>query len=100
VKATILQHVTARIVVDNRLNLRDIRLLLTLCTLSDTSLAVNHVSRKQLGQLAGNMGEDVVSRISGRLQKLGWITKSGDGGRSQAASYRLTIPQQFHHQIN
>ena len=95
----ILRDITARIVADNRLNLRDIKLLLALCTVSDYTLTVNTLSRKQLGQLAG-MAENVITRISARLQKLGWLKKSGNGGRSQPASYQLAIPQQFIHKIN
>jgi hypothetical protein len=55
-------------------------------------MTVNNLNRKQLGQIAG-MAEDVVTRISARLNKLGWIRKSGNGGRSQTASYQLAIPQ-------
>ena len=88
----ILKDITARIIADKRLNLRDIKLLLALCTVSDYALTVNNVSRKQLGQIAG-MAENVITRISARLQKLGWLKKSGNGGRSQPASYQLAIPQ-------
>lgn len=93
------QYITSRIIADHRLNLRDIKLLLALCTVSDYTMTVNNLNRKQLGQIAG-MAEDVVTRISARLNKLGWIRKSGNGGRSQTASYQLAIPQKFPHQIN
>ena len=81
---------------DTRLKDRDRRLLAAFYLIAGRGNIVYNKTRKELGRLA-RMAEDVVTRISTRLVKFGWIKKSGNGGRSQSAIYELTIPERFTH---
>lgn len=80
---------------DNRLHARDLRLLSALYMIAGRGNIVRNKSRSELGRLAGEMAENVVSVISARLVKLGWLKKTGNGGRSKAAEYQLTVPEEF-----
>lgn len=82
---------------DIRLNDRDRRLLAALYFFAGKSKNVYNKTRKELGHCAGGMTENVVTFISSRLVKLGWLKKSGDGGKSQSAAYELTVPDTFTH---
>ena len=84
------------VLIDTRLKDRDRRLLAAFYLIAGRGNVVYNKTRKELGRLAG-MAEDVVSRISTRLVKFGWLKKSGDGGRSQSAVYELIVPDQFTH---
>ncbi|WP_146131871.1 hypothetical protein [Chromobacterium amazonense] len=80
---------------DQRLNSRDLRLLSVFYMIAGKTNLVRNKSRKELGGLAGNMAENVVSVITSRLVKLGWLLKNGNGGRSKAACYQLIVPSEF-----
>ncbi len=84
------------VLIDTRLKDRDRRLLAAFYLIAGRGNVIYNKTRKELGRLAG-MAEDVVTLISTRLVKFGWIKKSGNGGRSQSAIYELTIPEMFTH---
>ena len=81
---------------DSRLKDRDRRLLAAFYFFAGKTNRVYNKTRKEIGHIAG-MAEDVVTLISARLQKFGWVKKSGNGGRSQSAVYELTVPEAFTH---
>ena len=83
--------------IDSRLKDRDRRLLAAFYLIAGRGNIIYNKTRKELGQIAGNMAECVVSVISARLVRLGWLKKSGNGGHGKAATYELMIPESFAH---
>lgn len=83
---------------DNRLGKQDLRVLLALMSWrfinkKDGDPDVVYPSRSALSRWTG-YSPNQISRITTRLEKFGWLTKSGNGGKSRAARYRLnwTVP--------
>lgn len=75
---------------DSRLNHRSLRVLLALYQFADQSGACKP-SREKLAQLA-RVHENKVSEITSELARLGWLHKTGNGGRSCTARYVITVP--------
>ena len=81
---------------DTRLKDRDRRLLAAFYLIAGRGNIVYNKTREDLGKLA-RMAKNAVSVTSARLVELGWLKKSGSGGRRQSAVYELTIPEAFTH---
>ena len=76
---------------DTRLTLRDLRVLLALHAFKN-QVGRCWPSRGLLAALTG-LPEARISVATTRLVTLGWVTKEGRGGRSQACRYRLGVPE-------
>jgi hypothetical protein len=76
---------------DTRLTLRDLRVLLALHAFKNQDGRC-WPSRGLLAALTG-LPQARVSVATTRLVALGWVTKQGRGGRSQACRYRLGVPE-------
>ena len=78
-----------KVLLDDRLSLRHIRVLMALFL--HRNLRTTNVvfpSRTRLAELTG-YPETRISRITADLERLGWLEKSGKGGRSRATRYTL-----------
>lgn len=76
---------------DHRLSASDYRVLIAILSFRKKNTDTAAVSREWLGQRAA-YHPNSISRITKRLQALGWIEKTGDGGRCQWSEYRVTVP--------
>jgi hypothetical protein len=79
-------QVTRPFISDPRINLREFRVYTALLTFPTNEAGERWPSRETLGKMTG-LPPKVVSRTTSRLQELGWLAKSGDGGRSNTARY-------------
>ena len=76
---------------DKSITPRLLRALLALYTFADQN-GDCYPKRAQLAEMCG-MREAEISRATTDLQRLGWLTKTGNGGRNTPARYRLHAPQ-------
>ena len=72
---------------DQRLTLRDFRVYSALSLFADKE-GNCHPKREQLAEITG-LPADRISEVASRLVRLGWIEKTGDGGKSRSSDYRL-----------
>ena len=79
-------QVTRPFISDPRINLREFRVYSALLTFPPNDAGERWPSRETIGRMTG-LPPKVVSRTTSRLQDLGWLVKSGDGGRSNTARY-------------
>ena len=82
--------------IDTRLKDRDRRLLAAFYLIAGRGNIVYNKTREDLGKIA-RMAQNAVSVTSARLVELGWLKKSGNGGRGNSARYELTVPEAFTH---
>lgn len=76
---------------DKNITPRLLRVLLALYTFADQK-GNCYPKRAHLADMCG-MREAEISRATTDLQRLGWLTKTGNGGRNTPARYRLHPPQ-------
>ena len=76
---------------DGRLTLQQFRVLAALHSFKPRGSNEVWPSRGEIAERTG-MSERKVSDATSALAGLGWIEKTGTGGRSQAARYRLLNP--------
>lgn len=76
---------------DKNITPRLLRVLLALYTFADQN-GNCYPKRAALSDMCG-MREAEISRATTDLQRLGWLTKTGNGGRNTPARYRLHPPQ-------
>lgn len=76
---------------DKSITPRLLRALLALYTFADQN-GDCYPKRAQLADMCG-MREAEISRATTDLQRRGWLTKTGNGGRNTPARYRLHAPQ-------
>ena len=74
---------------DTRLSSTDLRVLIAICRCVDMETSGNHIKRETLGALSDESDLRHISRSTTRLTKLGYIQKTGNGGRSRPAYYRV-----------
>jgi hypothetical protein len=72
---------------DQRLTLRDFRVYSALSLFADKD-GNCHPKREQLAEIT-RLPADRISAVTSRLVRLGWIEKTGDGGKSRSSDYRL-----------
>jgi hypothetical protein len=73
---------------DDRLTLRHIRVLMAIFSWRKKSTSLARVSRETLAERTG-YPVTRISEITAQLCDLGWIEKSGNGGKSQWVEYRI-----------
>lgn len=76
---------------DTRLTFRDFKVLAALYSFRKKGTYLVYPKRETLSKRAGVSIENV-SRITTRLEKLGHLTKEGNGGKSRATRYTLIDP--------
>ncbi len=76
---------------DTRLTLRDLRVLIALHAFKDPAGRC-WPSRGLLAALTG-LPQARISVATSRLVALGWLSKEGNGGRSRACRYLLSVPE-------
>ena len=79
-------QITRPFISDPRINLREFRVYTALLTFPPGDNGERWPSRETIGRMTG-LPPKVVSRTTSRLQDLGWLAKTGDGGRSNTARY-------------
>lgn len=84
---------------DSRLTLRDLKVLGALYAHKNPKSDAIWPRRETISHLTG-LRMDKVSTATTRLEKLGWLFKTGDGGRSKACRYRLKIPDNLSQNYN
>lgn len=87
----IIAIVPIQIAMDRRLSLPQVRLLISICSYRSKETGVASVKRSTLADRCG-YPETKISTLTTGLVELGWLVKEGDGGRSKASSYRITVP--------
>lgn len=80
------------IVTDSRLTYMQTRVLLALLSFRNKNTNLVWPKRKTLCELLGYT-ESNLSRVTKQLVDLGWLQKEGDGGRSMAVRYLVTVPE-------
>lgn len=73
---------------DNRLGLRHIRTLMAIFSWRKKNSTLARISREKISERTG-YPISRVSEITTDLSKLGWITKVGNGGKSQWSEYHI-----------
>ena len=80
---------------DRRLSPRDFLVLCALCMFRDKHTSVARPSREKLAELTGIHVSHITS-VTARLARLGWLHKSGNGGRNARAHYIIfDVPQTY-----
>lgn len=77
---------------DPRLTLQQMRVLIALYTFRDKNTELARPSREEISERTG-MALSKISTATTDLERLGWLTKVGNGGRSQATRYHVHVPQ-------
>ena len=83
---------------DDRLNFRDLRILLAIISVVSWKDQKNKANprvttkREVIAERSG-ISLAAVTTHTARLQKFGWLSKSGNGGFSRPATYELLIPE-------
>lgn len=94
--------VPVEVAFDSRLNFRHVRVLIALLSFRNRNTGLMCPSRKMISARC-QLPLDRISLITTELVKLGWITKSGNGGKSSSCCYVLTVPdfvtEQLSHSI-
>lgn len=84
--------VPAEVAMDQRLTLQQMRVLLALYTFRNRNTELTHPTREAISERTG-MALTKISTATTDLERLGWLTKVGNGGRSQATRYRVHVPE-------
>lgn len=74
---------------DDRLTLRQIRVLLAILSWRNKNTNVSAISREMIAERTG-YPLTRVSTITSELESLGWLKKHGNGGRSQWIRYQIS----------
>lgn len=77
---------------DPRLTLQQMRVLIALYTFRDKNTELARPTREEISERTG-MALSKISTATTDLERLGWLTKVGNGGRSQATRYHVHVPQ-------
>ena len=73
---------------DDRLTLRQIRVLMAILSWRKKNTNVSAISREMIAERTGYQLSRI-SAITAELEKLGWIKKEGNGGRSKWIRYQI-----------
>jgi len=73
---------------DDRLTLRQIRVLMAILSWRKKNTNLSRISREMISERTG-YPLTRVSNITTQLEKLGWISKKGNGGKSQWCEYTI-----------
>ena len=84
--------VPVEVAMDQRLTLQQMRVLLALYTFRNRNTELTHPTREAISERTG-MALTKISKATTDLERLGWLTKVGNGGRSQATRYRVHVPE-------
>lgn len=76
---------------DRRLTLKQMRVLVTLLSFRSKSTNLVFPSREAISERCG-MAPSAISTATSELEALGWVKKIGNGGRSRACKYEITVP--------
>lgn len=79
------------IFMDDRLSKTDLRVLGSIMSWRNKSTNLCHPSREQISERCG-LSVHKISTATSRLVKLGWLEKSGNGGRSMRCVYKFKVP--------
>lgn len=79
---------------DDRLGAMEFRTLVAIAGLADgkTGKTTQRVKRSTIAKLS-RLTPNKVSQVTAKLASLGWIKKTGDGGRSQGCIYQILTPK-------
>lgn len=77
---------------DRRLTPRQLRVLIGLYSYASGTCDTVWPTREALAERCGLRASDI-SAATTQLQSLGWVQKTGRGGKSKASHYRLTVPE-------
>lgn len=83
--------VPVEVAMDQRLTLQQMRVLVALYTFRNKNTELAHPTREEIRERTG-MALPKISTATTDLERLGWLTKAGNGGRSQATRYRVHVP--------
>ena len=83
--------VPVEVCMDQRLTLQQMRVLLALYTFRNKNTELARPTREEIRERTG-MALPKISTATSELERLGWLTKVGNGGRSQATRYRVHVP--------
>lgn len=84
--------VPVEVAMDQRLTLQQMRVLVALYTFRNRNTEMAHPTREEIRERTG-MALSKISTATSDLERLGWLTKTGNGGRSQATRYRVHVPE-------
>ena len=84
--------VPVEVCLDDRLTKMQLRVLIALLSFRAKGSDVVWPKRSKISERCGYK-ENVISRVTTDLCKLGWLEKSGKGGFSSSCNYRLTVPE-------
>lgn len=84
--------VPVEVAMDARLTLQQMRVLVALYTFRNRNTEMAHPTREEIRERTG-MALSKISTATSDLERLGWLTKAGNGGRSQATRYRVHVPE-------
>ena len=87
-------YLPPEIMTDDRLTLRHIRVLMAIFSWRKANTNLARVSRQMIADRTG-YPLSRISTITTELEGLGWIKKSGNGGKSQWTEYRVRELQNF-----
>lgn len=88
----IFAYMPVDIALDSRLSKTHLRVLIALYSFRSKNTEFAWPSRSKLSDRCG-IPEYRISTTTTELEALGWLVKSGNGGRSMACRYRLTVPE-------
>ena len=80
------------IFLDDRLSKTDLRVLGAIMSWRNKDTNLCHPSREQISERCG-LSESKISTATTRLVELGWLKKSGNGGRSMRCNYQFCVPE-------
>jgi hypothetical protein len=87
-------YLPPEIMTDDRLTLRQIRVLMAIFSWRKANTNLARISRQMISDRTG-YPLSRVSTITTELEKLGWIKKTGNGGKSQWTEYRVKELKNF-----
>jgi len=87
-------YLPPEIMTDDRLTLRQIRVLMAIFSWRKTNTSLARISRQMIADRTGYRLSRV-SNITTELEKLGWIKKTGNGGKSQWTEYQVKELKNF-----
>lgn len=79
------------IFMDDRLTKTDMRVLGSIMSWRNKDTNLCHPSREQISERCG-LSESKISTATTRLVELGWLKKTGNGGRSMRCTYQFCVP--------
>ena len=79
------------IFMDDRLSKTDIRVLGAIMSWRNKDTNLCHPSREQISERCG-LSASKISTATTHLSELGWLEKSGNGGRSMRCIYKFRVP--------